>query len=127
MKPREILTLTACLVLLQQAPSAAASTNAVPDAKRIVFLGDSITYSGHYIDYVEAVLLSQFPKSEFELINIGLPSETVCGLSEPGHAGGKFPRPNLHERLDRVLMKLKPDLIMACYGMNDGIYYPFSQ
>ena len=49
------------------------------------------------------------------------------GLSEPGHAGGQFPRPDLHERLDRVLSKLKPDVIVACYGMNDGIYYPFGE
>jgi lysophospholipase L1-like esterase/pimeloyl-ACP methyl ester carboxylesterase len=31
----------------------------------------------------------------------------------------------LHERLDRVLEKAKPNLLVACYGMNDGIYYPF--
>ena len=29
--------------------------------KRIVFLGDSITYSGQYIDYIEAVLVTRFP------------------------------------------------------------------
>ena len=51
----------------------------------------------------------------------------MSGLSEPGHAGGAFPRPGLHERLDRVLSKLKPDLIVACYGMNDGIYHPFGE
>ena len=54
----------------------------------------------------------------------GLPSETVSGLTEPNHAGGAFPRPDLHERLDRALTKAKPDLVVACYGMNDGIYYP---
>jgi lysophospholipase L1-like esterase len=48
----------------------------------------------------------------------------VSGLSEEGHAGGKFPRPDLHERLDRALDKVKPDLVFACYGMNDGIYLP---
>jgi lysophospholipase L1-like esterase len=60
-----------------------------------------------------------------EFLNLGLPSETVSGLSEPGHAGGQFPRPDLHERLDRVLEQTRPDLIVACYGMNDGIYYPY--
>ena len=48
-------------------------------------------------------------------------------LSEPGHAGGAFPRPELYERLERVLERAKPDLIVACYGMNDGIYHPFTQ
>jgi len=127
MKARAISTVTTCLTLLYQTSIFAAGTNAVPNAKRIVFLGDSITYSGLYIDDLEAVLLTKFPNRDFELINVGLPSETVSGLSEPGHAGGKFPRPNLHERLDRVLANLKPDLVVACYGMNDGIYYPFSE
>lgn len=94
------------------------------NAKMIVFLGDSITYGGGYIDDFEAVLRLTFPKAEFKILNLGLPSETVSGLSEPGHAGGAFPRPCLHERLTRVLQKTKPDLIFACYGMNDGIYYP---
>jgi lysophospholipase L1-like esterase len=94
--------------------------------KRIVFLGDSITYAGGYIDDIEAYLVTRYPNQRFEVINLGLPSETVSGLSEPNHAGGKFPRPDLHERLDRVLDRTKADLVVACYGMNDGIYYPFS-
>jgi lysophospholipase L1-like esterase len=48
-------------------------------------------------------------------------------LSEPGHADGKFPRPDLHERLARVLLLTKPDLVFICYGMNDGIYLPFDE
>jgi lysophospholipase L1-like esterase len=94
-------------------------------AKRIVFLGDSITYAGQYIEDVETVLRIKEPGLRAELLNLGLPSETVSGLSEPGHANGEFPRPALGERLDRVLSRTKPDLIVACYGMNDGIYHPF--
>ena len=103
----------------------ASNTNGLPNPGRIVFLGDSITYSGEYVAYLEAYLLTHFPERRYEIIDVGLPSETVSGLSEPGHAGGAFPRPNLHERLARVLGKLKPNLVIACYGMNDGIYYPF--
>jgi lysophospholipase L1-like esterase len=95
--------------------------------KRVVFLGDSITYGGRYIDYVEAYFLTRFPDRHVELLNLGLPSETVSGLSEPGHAGGDFPRPDLHERLTRVLERTKPDMVIACYGMNDGIYQPLSE
>jgi len=91
---------------------------------RIVFLGNSITYSGQYITDVEAYLIAKYPNRKFEIINVGLPSETVSGLSEEGHAGGQFPRPDLHERLTRVLEKTKPDLVFASYGMNDGIYMP---
>jgi lysophospholipase L1-like esterase len=91
-----------------------------------VFLGDSITYSGQYVEYVEAVLRARDPALRCEFLNLGLPSETASGLSEPGHAGGRFPRPDLHERLDRVLRLTRPGLVVACYGMNDGIYHPFS-
>ncbi|HWA98256.1 MAG TPA: SGNH/GDSL hydrolase family protein [Pirellulales bacterium] len=93
---------------------------------RVVFLGDSITHSGQYIDFFETVLRLHQPQIRCDFLNLGLPSETVSGLSEPGHAGGKFPRPDLHERLDRVLAQTKPDLVIACYGMNCGIYHPFS-
>lgn len=98
--------------------------NELPHAKRIVFVGDSITHAGGYVSSLEAAIIVQHPERHIELINVGLPSETVSGLSEPGHAGGQFPRPDLHERLQRVLDQTKPDLVVACYGMNDGIYYP---
>ena len=97
-----------------------------PTETRIVFLGDSITQSGAYIEFIEAALIAQHPELRHVIIPLGLSSETVSGLSEPGHADGKFPRPSLHERLDRVLEKAKPGLVLACYGMNDGIYFPDS-
>ncbi len=95
------------------------------DVERIVFLGNSITYGGKYIEFVEAYFLAHHPQKHYEFINVGLPSETVSGLSEENHAGGAFPRPDLHERLARVLGKTKPDFVFSCYGMNDGIYLPF--
>ena len=94
---------------------------------RILFLGDSITYAGYYVEDIDAYLVTRFPENRFELLNLGLSSETVSGLTEAGHAGGKYSRPDLHERLARVLAKTKPDLVFACYGMNDGIYQPFDQ
>lgn len=108
-------------------PAATAVTRELFKGKRVVFLGDSITYAGEWIEFVEAFLRLKSPGESFDFIDLGLPSETVSGLSEPGHAGGAFPRPDLHERLDRALAKLKPDVIVACYGMNDGIYYPFGE
>lgn len=96
-------------------------------AKRVVFLGDSITNSGEYIAFFDAWLQSQNISSLPEVINIGLSSETVSGLSEEGHAGGQFPRPDLAERIDRVLKLARPDLVIACYGMNCGIYQPLDE
>jgi lysophospholipase L1-like esterase len=89
--------------------------------RRVLFLGDSITYAVQ----IETYFLLRHPERRVEFINTGLSSETVSGLSEPGHAGGEFPRPDLHERLDRVLTQVQPDFVLACYGMNDGIYLPF--
>src|SRR4029078_11450793 len=89
---------------------------------RVLFLGDSITNAGGYVQYVEAYLLTRFPEQHFQLINLGLSSEGVTGLSEPDHP---FPRPNVHERLQRALDKVHPTVVVACYGMNAGIYSPF--
>jgi lysophospholipase L1-like esterase/dienelactone hydrolase len=108
----------AFLLLLLQFVAAAPS--------RILFLGDSITHSGHYVSLTEEALLRQFPDADVEVLNLGISSETVSGLSEDGHADGKFPRPNLHERLQRVLTTVQPTLVIACYGMNCGIYHPLS-
>ena len=93
-------------------------------AKRILFLGDSITHAGEFVSMIEMQLRLHGTDPMPELINAGLPSENCTGLSEPDHP---FPRPNIHERLDRALAEVKPDLVVACYGMNDGIYYPFSE
>lgn len=108
-------------------PAAEPSKPPPLSAKRIVFVGDSITYGGEYVEFVEAFLRLQHPDWTGDLLNLGLPSETVSGLSESGHAGGAFPRPDLHERLDRVLAQTKPDLVIVCYGMNDGIYQPLAE
>ena len=95
------------------------------DTKQILFLGNSITYSGEYLAYVETVYRLNHPDRKLDWLNLGLPSETVSGLSEEGHAGGAFLRPDLHERLDRVFAQIQPDLVFVNYGMNDGIYLPF--
>jgi lysophospholipase L1-like esterase len=92
------------------------------EAKRILFLGDSITHAGLYVTAIETQLRLQGVDPLPEIINIGLSSETCSGLSEPDHP---FPRPDVHERLDRALVAVKPDVVVACYGMNDGIYHPF--
>lgn len=117
------------LKLLLAASAAAGAIAAAEPAEiklegRVLFLGDSITHAGHFVSIIEARLRQDGADPLPELINLGLPSETCSGLSEPDHP---FPRPDVHERLDRALAKVKPDLVFACYGMNDGIYYPFSE
>lgn len=118
-----LLWLLSCAFLLMLAAPARADRGfPFKDGERVVLLGDSITYAGGYAQYLEAFLASRFPERRIEVINLGLASETVTGLSEPDHP---YPRPNVHTRLARAL-ELKPDWVVACYGMNDGIYHPFS-
>jgi lysophospholipase L1-like esterase len=125
---RQLVAVALMAAFFVCAPVRADDRVAVPVGVRcILFLGDSITYGGAYVSDIEAYFMTRYPDRQIEFINVGLPSETVSGLSEPGHAGGKFPRPDLHERLGRVLEKTKPDLVFACYGMNDGIYLPLDE
>ena len=119
-----LLALTLAAASVRAAPTTAALP---PEVRRVLFLGDSITYGGFYTACVEAYFLTRHPDRRIEFINAGLSSETVSGLSEEGHAGGAFPRPDLHERLPRVLDAVQPDLVFACYGMNDGIYLPLAE
>lgn len=98
------------------------AANSLAAAARVAILGDSITYGGRWATLVESALRGTPEFADAEIVNFGLGSETVSGLSEDGHAGGKFPRPDLHERLDRILDAFQPTLVLACYGMNDGIY-----
>ncbi|MDR3619053.1 MAG: exo-alpha-sialidase [Paludisphaera borealis] len=121
------LALSLSILLLGSVLVRAEDRPPLAGVRRVVFLGDSITYAGQYVEYVEAYLRAGDPALRCEFLGLGLPSETLSGLTEPGHAGGAFPRPDVHERLDRVLATLKPDLVVVCYGMNDGIYHPFSE
>jgi lysophospholipase L1-like esterase len=102
--------------------------DAIPLAsKRVVVIGDSNTQAGAYVSFTAYYLDKLYPDKSFDMIGLGLASETLSGLSEDGHAGGKFPRPCLFERLGRVLEKAKPEVVFACYGINDGIYLPLDK
>jgi lysophospholipase L1-like esterase len=120
---RAVLATVLAVVLL---PTAAFADDAflLKDGQRVVFLGDSNTHAGKFVTYLDAYLCTRFPDKRFELINLGLPSETVSGLTEPDHP---YPRPNVHDRIDRALELSRPDVVVICYGMNDGIYSPFDE
>jgi lysophospholipase L1-like esterase len=89
--------------------------------RRVLWLGDSITQNGRYVSYIEYYLAKNFPTRDFDFISLGLASETVSGLSEKNHP---FPRPCVFDRLQAALSATGPATVVACYGMNDGIYHP---
>ena len=104
-----------------------ASEKLLDGKQRILFLGDSITHGGGYVAAFDTWLVRRYPQKRITTFNAGLSSETVSGLSEEGHLRHGFARPCVFERLERVLSKTKPDLIIACYGMNCGIYLPLDE
>ena len=103
--------------------SSAATNPALLANQRALVLGDSITQDGRYVTFLEYYVHRLAPGARADLISIGLGSETISGLTEPGHV---YPRPNGLDRLDRALATIKPTVVFACYGMNDGIYHPSS-
>lgn len=119
----------ACMTLAVLAVNPAAPT-AVDDGfylkggETVVFFGDSITQAGTYVEYVEAFLLTRFPGKRFRVVNRGVSSETISGTSEPDHDPA---RPCAHDRFTRDAVSEKPDVIVSCFGMNDGNYHPFDE
>ena len=129
---RSLLILILPLLIADQTLSARPSPpnqnfQALKNAKTVLFLGDSITYGGEYVVFFERWLRINHPELKAEILNLGIPSETISGLSEPGHLRHGFARPDLHERLQRTLKTLEPDLVIACYGINCGIYQPLNR
>ena len=102
-------------------PSIFAVADVAGPPRRVVFLGDSNTFAGGFVAWFEAYTDTDPRWQSTEVINLGLPSETASGLSEPSHP---FPRPDVNERVNRVLEKLRPDMVVVGYGVNDAIYAP---
>jgi len=116
------LTILFCLFSLTNI-SAKDIKKELMNGKRILFLGDSITQDGQYVSFIEYYFNYLFPDKKFDIISIGLSSETVSGLTEKTNP---YRRPCLFDRLDFALKEIKPSIVIACYGMNDGIYHPQS-
>jgi lysophospholipase L1-like esterase len=87
---------------------------------------DSITQGGDYVTDLECWLLAEHLPCE--VLNLGLGSETAAELTPAENAGHlaqyHFGRPAVGERLARALAATKPDLVFACYGMNDSSGLP---
>ncbi len=127
-RPAVARVIAAALFLAAFAPRAEEPARLVERlaGRRVMVLGDSITQNGLYVSYVEYFLQKANPAARYDIVSVGLGSENTSGLTEPGHAGGRFPRPNVHERLGRALAAVKPQVVIACYGMNDGILMPIN-
>ena len=77
------LILLTLLALLPAGAQANDNFEILKNAKKLVFFGDSITYGGEYVVFFERWLTVNHPELSPEVLNQGIPSETVSGLSEP--------------------------------------------
>ena len=108
------------------------------DGDRIAFLGDSITEQHLYTAYVEAYLLTRFPKKSFRFRNVGLGGDTAWMLkrSRPDEAAlfaakGDAQQELIGQAVDKVLMRdvvsWKPTVVFVAFGMNDFDAPPFNE
>ncbi|MFP6906096.1 MAG: hypothetical protein VCG02_12820, partial [Verrucomicrobiota bacterium] len=75
-----LLSALCAVLILSHAARANENFDLLKEARRVVFLGDSITYGGEYVVYFERWLTVNHPELTLEVLNQGLPSETVSGL-----------------------------------------------
>jgi lysophospholipase L1-like esterase len=83
----------------------------------VVFYGDSITERRIYTSFVEAYVLTRFPKLNVRFVNSGWGGDTVAG-----GAGG-----SLEVRLQRDVIAYQPTVVTILLGMNDGRYRVLSE
>ncbi|HYE33686.1 MAG TPA: SGNH/GDSL hydrolase family protein [Methylomirabilota bacterium] len=121
---QRVLVVLLGALLLQSSIVHAQAPFALANKRRVILLGDSITYADRFGVYLEAAIISRFPQWQGEIINRGVPSETASGGSEPTHIPA---RPHVLTRLHTSVSALNPDYVVICYGMNDGLYQPHSQ
>ena len=84
----------------------------LPPGALFVFLGDSITEQNLYTLYLELYMRSRWQDKRFRFVNVGWGGHrTADGLG----------------RLQRDVMSRDPDVVMICFGMNDGQYRAFDK
>jgi lysophospholipase L1-like esterase len=82
---------------------------------RVVFYGDSITDQRLYDSYIEAFVVTRFPKLNVTFVHSGWNGDRVSG------GGGG----TIDTRLDRDVISYRPTVVTINLGMNDGEYHPF--
>lgn len=80
--------------------------------KSVLILGDSITQRGAYVNYLEYYIQTELPDVEIDLLSVGLSGERAAESA--------------FNRAKNIYAQKEFDLVLACYGMNDGLYHPLN-
>ena len=97
---RYIFTLLSILLLCDLR----ADVPAFQSGNRWCVLGDSITESGGYHQYVELFYLTRFPTKPMDVMNCGIRGDTALGANQ---------------RLEWDCLSAKPTVVSVMFGMND--------
>lgn len=82
------------------------------DGDTFVFLGDSITHSCLYTQYVEDYFYTRYPERRIHFHNAGVSGDRAS---------------NALDRFEQDVAAYRPKAVSILLGMNDGRYLPFDQ
>jgi lysophospholipase L1-like esterase len=97
-----------CVAVLSLLAGAVRADLKLKPKDRVVIAGDSITTQHHYTAYLAAYLLMCQPAEDLRVITVGQSGDTAWGFYGRTYDAARF----------------KPDVIVTCFGMNDGGYVP---
>jgi len=110
--PRSLFAaLAAALAVLLAPMRAAAAADLLPEGARLAIIGDSITEQKLYTKFMEAYLLACAGRSDVKVFQFGWSGEKADGFAA---------------RLANDLAPFQPTVATTCYGMNDGLYVPYT-
>ena len=98
---------------LSPCPTPDTSNFLLAPGRTIAFMGDSITFMGNYTRQVQAYCDASFPGYNLHWINTGVggwTAQNAYQYSGPAPQGLAY------------VLALHPDLVVLCFGMNDGGY-----
>jgi len=93
-----------CVILVLSGALCASSVLPFQAGERWCAVGDSITHTGRYHDYVYLFYATRLPDRPIELINCGISGDTAAGVSR---------------RLDEDVLRHCPTVATLMLGMND--------
>jgi lysophospholipase L1-like esterase len=96
------------LAVLATAAGAARAELKLRANDRVVIAGDSIATQHHYTAYLAAYLLMCQPAENLRVITVAQSGDTAWGFYGRTYDAARF----------------KPDVVVTCFGMNDGGYVP---